>query len=217
AGKIGLDEEIIIRVNAVASDESIRAILTGIDYDSLNAMLQIPVQTVGNEVSVPKDIEQEIALEMATLHSEFVGLQAEMAQQKMNNLNGAALVMNTLAMNYGVKDGLTDLTGRKVKDMRGALQMGYRAGLRQIMDTQHASADTDTGAPAVARASGDSGGGMVSGLFSSITSVFSGGEKSGGGRSGGTPNIGAKVTVNKGGHGGSKCAMQGSIKRCTGG
>ncbi|MDQ2091965.1 hypothetical protein [Marimonas arenosa] len=135
-GRIGFGQELRIRVHANASTASTREILEAIDYDGLNALLRTPMASVGNGMTPPPGTEQEkLAEAMLSLRQEFETLLAQEAQYRVQNINGGALMINTLAQGYGAGvDGVTDLTGGKAVNMETLIRAGYRQAMRDLME-----------------------------------------------------------------------------------
>lgn len=92
-GAIGLGQQVHIRVHANASSEATRAILSAIDYDGLNALLEYPLATVGNDMTAPAGPDgARLATAMRGLRHEFEGLYARTAQFRMAKMGGAPLM-----------------------------------------------------------------------------------------------------------------------------
>ncbi len=142
-GRIGFGQEIGFRVLSDASDDEILEILALVDYKGLNNLLRVPMPTVGQGIEVPEDLQAETAIELEEVYGEFKSLKAAAAQQKLNNMDASALVMNTMAANYGIarEDGVVDLTGGKTVDLTTQIHNAYRQGVAFVLitDLQQAS------------------------------------------------------------------------------
>ncbi|GGH20905.1 hypothetical protein SAMN05444007_101476 [Cribrihabitans marinus] len=200
-GRIGLDEEVVIRIHAQADDAAIRDILAGVDFEGLNALLRWPVPVVGNDVVVPEEAQPDLALAMGALHSEFRQLQAAAAQQQISNIDEKALVVNTITSGNGGRDGVMDLTGGKVADLGDRIQRDYRKGLKTLVDGDR-------------RKAGIPGLGAAKGFLATIGSAFGKGDDI----AAAEPREPVEVKVRKGGTpAGVKqnCSLNGAVKRCT--
>ncbi|MCL6286133.1 hypothetical protein M3P21_21740 [Ruegeria sp. 2012CJ41-6] len=213
-GKIGIGEEIRLLVRSDAPRDEVRIFLGQVDYDGLNALLSRPVPMVGNATQVEPANEIRLAEQMAGLRSEFVKLRGELAQMRIDNLDGLALAANTLAGQYGLPNDRFDLTANRIATPNDLIQFGYREGLSDLMGpkTEKASADD-----------GDLFGRLFAKLKSNASTKaqpeqgsdgFIGGSKP---LSGHTESAEAPtVRVNKGGAGaGSGCSTKGAFKRCS--
>ncbi|MEO1138994.1 MAG: hypothetical protein AAFW87_06020 [Pseudomonadota bacterium] len=134
SGKLGFGHEVHLRVHANASTDSTRDILAAIDYDGLNALLPIPLATVGNDVTLPETMdEKEVAVALSELRTEFLSLRAQEAQFRMSNIDASSMVLNTYAQAYGNSDGMFDLTGGEVVDMTMVIDLGYMTARNALM------------------------------------------------------------------------------------
>ncbi|WP_299083156.1 hypothetical protein [uncultured Ruegeria sp.] len=132
-GWIGFDDEIQIRVRAVASDASVRALLGAINYDGLNEILNTPVPTVGTDVQVQPENEVALAAQMMVLRTAMVQLRAESAKERNLNSDEAAQLINSFVEN--IAPGATlDATGDDVPDYDALIQTTYRSALILIME-----------------------------------------------------------------------------------
>ncbi|MGK7651998.1 hypothetical protein ACSQ76_06150 [Roseovarius sp. B08] len=133
-GSIGFGHEVHLRVHANASREATEEILSRIDYDGLNNLLPRPVPSVGNDVALPEDIDPvALSLELHRLKSDFLGLRAREAQYKIENIDTGALVLNAYSMRLGGADGAVDITGGKVTDLSGLIELGFYRGREAVM------------------------------------------------------------------------------------
>lgn len=193
-GRIGFDEEIVLRLNTNATDQTIRELLAEVDLAALNALLQFPTPVVGQSISVALDQQPEMARKMNRLHSKMEQAQERVTQQKLENLDMGALMLNTLTAADFSAEGLADITDGKVFENQQNLQMAYGTALSLLLQPDQRQAKANI--PAL-------GGGLLAGLKSMFSRADRSEEQS------------AEVTVRKGlGEGGS-CSVFGSSKRCS--
>ncbi len=164
-GSIGFGNEVHLRVHANASRDATQEILSRIDYDGLNDLLPRPVPSVGNDVALPEDIDPvALSLELRRLKTEFLGLRAREAQYKIQNIDTGAMVLSAYSMRLGGMGGDVDITGGKVTDLSGLIDLGYYRGreavmagksaeevqaeVKQMVDTVMMVADAETAAAA---------------------------------------------------------------------
>ncbi|WP_146049961.1 hypothetical protein [Roseovarius confluentis] len=164
-GSIGFGNEVHLRVHANASREATQEILSRIDYDGLNDLLPRPVPSVGNDVSLPDGIDPAaLSMELRRLKSEFLSLRALEAQYKIENIDTGAMVLSAYSMRLGGQGGDVDITGGKVTDLSGLIELGYfrgreavmagksaevvQAEVKQMVDTVMMVADAETAAAA---------------------------------------------------------------------
>lgn len=132
-GTIGLGTSVTLRVHANASRETTEEILSRIDYDGLNNLLPQPMDSVGNDVAPPEGIDPvAFSLELRRLRTDFKKLHGLEAQYKISNLDTNALVVNAYAMRLAGEGGL-DITGGKVTDLGGLIDLGYHRGRAAMM------------------------------------------------------------------------------------
>lgn len=164
-GSIGFGNEVHLRVHANASRDATQEILSRIDYDGLNSLLPRPVPSVGNDVGLPDGIDPAaLSLELRRLKTEFLGLRALEAQYKIENIDTGAMVLSAYSTRLGGMGGDIDITGGKVTDLSGLIELGYYRGreavmagksaeevqaeVKQMVDTVMMVADAETAAAA---------------------------------------------------------------------
>ena len=164
-GSIGFGHEVHLRVHANASRDATQEILSRIDYDGLNDLLPRPVPSVGNDATLPDSIDPvALSMELRRLKSEFLGLRALEAQYKIENIDTGAMVLSAYSMRLGGMGGDVDITGGKVTDLSGLIELGYyrgreavmagksaeevQADVKQMVDTVMMVADAETAAAA---------------------------------------------------------------------
>lgn len=128
-GIVGLGERATIRVWADASDQTIRAVLSAIDYDGLNSLLLQPVPTVGNDVTVPPGAELDLAEAITGLRDELRRIESRAAQLKMENIDPRKLLAGAMT---GTSAWI-DVTGGGVPDVAATLEAVFRERLIQLM------------------------------------------------------------------------------------
>ncbi|WP_299985764.1 hypothetical protein [uncultured Ruegeria sp.] len=210
-GVIGLGEEIRFQAYSDAPAEKVRAFLTGLDYDSFNALLRRPVPGISNGSVVNPEDEAELAVNMAGVRSEFAKLRGEIARLRLNNVDGLALLANTMSRQYGLPNDTFDLTGNKISSADDMVQIGYRKGLSDLLEGELQKAETDEG------------------FFGSLFGGFQGNKDATGTKESAGLLAGFKsffqasdsdqapqIRVTKGGTGSiGECASKGAAKRCT--
>ncbi|WP_420583845.1 hypothetical protein [Ruegeria sp.] len=214
-GTLGLGEEIRMQLYSDAPAEEVHAFLAQLDYDGMNAVLRKPVPGVANGTAANPEGEAELAANMAALRTEFVKLRGELARLRIENMDGLALVANTLAGQYGLPADTFDLTANKIRSADDLVQVGYRKGLSDLIEGQTQKAEVE-GEGMFGRLFGSFKGGddapqtddqSAGGFLGGLKSMFSGRE---------TASSSEPVRVNKGGAGvTSKCATRDAFKKCT--
>lgn len=214
-GTLGLGEEVRMQLYSNAPAEEVQAFLAQMDYDGMNALLQNPVPGVGNGITVAPENQAELAVSMAALRAEFVKLRGELARLRLENMDGLALVANSLASQYGLPGDTFDLTANNIQSADELVQVGYRTGLTELLEGQTQKADAE-GDGMLGRFFASFGGGdetaepeeeSAGGFFGGLKSLFQGDK---------TARANEPVRVNKGGAGVmSKCATKGWLKTCT--
>ncbi len=201
-GRIGFDEEVVLRLHTNASDATIRQFLNSVDLAGLNALLEFPSVATGQGIYVPLDEQPEMAGKMLNLYGKMVAMQDKVTQQKLENMDIGAVMLNTLTATDFNAEGLADITGGKVFENQDNLQMAYGKALELILHSDQRQADASPT---------DTGGGFINGLLQKIPDFGA----LGGGAVATAANAGrSDVRVRKGNEG-SSCAMSGSSKRCT--
>ncbi|SLN23993.1 hypothetical protein [Ruegeria meonggei] len=217
-GTLGLGQEIRVQLYSDAPAPEVYAFLSQIDYEAMNGLLDKPVPGVANDAASDPESEAELAINMAALRGEFVKLRAELARMRLDNIDGLALVANSLAAQYGLPGDTFDLTANNIQSADDLVQVGYRKGLSDLLleETQKADADgKNVLGRLVASFSGEqaedgtqaTGAQAGSGSFlGGLKSMFQKGDSAEA-----TP-----VRVNKGGSGlSSKCSTKAAFKKCT--
>ncbi|WP_170409861.1 hypothetical protein [Ruegeria atlantica] len=202
-GRIGFDQEVVIRLHADASDATIREFLGLVDYASLNAMLPHPALVVGQGIEVPLSRQPEIANEMHDLYETMQVAQLKMGQEKLKNLDAAAVVANTLSSSGFNSDGVMDITTGEVFENQELSQLSYIRTQNLLLESALSEEETE-----VAGIGGI--GGFIKELMGKVSQVNS---------SVGEPQPQAapsgEIKVRKGGLEKSSCAILGSSKRCS--
>lgn len=216
-GRIGFDEEVVIRLRTDASDETIRRFLGSLDYAALNAVLKHPVQAVGAGHVVPQNEQAARAEQIDDLYRKATNMQTKISMEKIENMDMGSLMVNTFVSGFD-RDGVVDITGGEVFENQDLLQIGYGHAVSSLFEADRHRAeaelqesDTDTRHAAMEPAEGKPG--MLSGLMESLKSA------SGTAVAATQPDTQpaqqpVQVRVSKGGLSGSNCVMQGAIKRC---
>lgn len=195
-GRIGFDEEIVIRLHSNASDETIRALLAEIDLAALNALLQYPSPATGQGIDIALEQQAEMADKSHRLYQEMKLMQERTTQDKLENMDMGAVMLNTLVAADFDAEGLADITGGKVFENQDNLQMAHGKALEMLLRSDQRQA-----------AAAPQGKGFLRGLMDKLPKFGSGG---------GTKVARAgEVRVRKGGAGASSCNMNGSLKRCS--
>ncbi|WP_109312415.1 hypothetical protein [Ruegeria sp. AU67] len=210
---LGLGQEIQLKAYSDAPAEEVHSFFSNLDYDRFNALLSRPVPGIGNASQVNPETEVELAVKMAEVRSEFMKLRGELAQLRLENVDGMALIANTMAAQYGLAGDTFDLTANKIESADDLVQVAYRKELSDLLEGQIEEAN--------------SGGNVFGRLFAS----FQGGEVTpksedansagflGGVRSYFQSTSSAEahdVRINKGSAGVvSKCATKDAFKKCS--
>ena len=139
-GWVGFGDEIQIRIRAAASDDAVRSILGGIDYDGLNGLLKTPVPTIGAEMRVPSEQEARIAAKIMDLRRAMIGFRADAAIERIQNSNEKIALLNTFVENIAPGAAL-DVTEGEVPDYEAAIQTTYRNALVLIMESKAPESD----------------------------------------------------------------------------
>ncbi len=202
-GRIGFDEEIVLRLHSNTNDATIIQFLETVDLASLNDLLEFPSVATGQGIVIPVEEQPEKADKMLHLYDKMLVMQDKVTQQKIENMDMGAMMLNTLTATEFNAEGLADITGGKVFENQDNLQMAYGKALEMILlsDQRH----VDSG-PA------KSGGGFLKGLIQKLPGL---GALSGGSEvAAATKSMPSEVRVRKGNEG-SSCAMSGNTKRCS--
>ncbi len=225
-GRIGIDEEVVIRLHTNASDASIRELLGAVDYAALNALLTFPSPVVGQGFSVPMDRQPEVATKMDRLYSKMKMVQEKTASKKLENLDFAAVMVNTMTASGFNGEGLMDITGGEVFENQDVLQIGYGRAQKLLLDSdeRHAALDgpaeqdtaaTDIAAEVDTAAKDAAAEQEAPGFFSRLKDKLPAfGESKPKEAAATRTKASQPVRVHKGGLGGG-CAKVGSIKRCS--
>ena len=106
-GNVGEEAQIIVR--ARASETAIMTLLRAVDYDQLNAMLDVPVPGVGNAAPV-LDAETSRQLAQAMIAKDDVALReaARMAMERLEGVNSKAGAMALVLDSYGIGGSAAD-------------------------------------------------------------------------------------------------------------
>ncbi len=196
SGKIG--EELTITVRADAGDEAIMALLGSIDYDQINAMLEVPAEGVGNDAPV-LDPEASRAMAAAAVKAEDEALRAK----------GLEAEARLMALSDKIRDDKTGMTA-----LGAALGVIPEAGeeespadeqaMNEPAAIDHATITPEAIAP--------SAGGQASsgGMFGRIFGMLS---KNGSAATETAPAAPVEVKVNRGGFG--NCETVNGVRRCT--
>ncbi|SDX62863.1 hypothetical protein SAMN05444358_10825 [Ruegeria halocynthiae] len=202
-GRIGFDEEVVLRLHTNGNDATIRQFLKTVDLAGLNALLEFPSVATGQDIYVPLKEQPEMADKMLTLYGKMIAMQDKVTQQKIENMDIGAMMLNTLTATDFNAEGLADITGGKVFENQDNLQMAYGKALEMILLSDQRQADAEPSG---------SGGGLIKGFLQKLP-VF--GALSGGGEVASAANAGgSNVRVRKGSES-SSCAVTGRTKRCT--
>lgn len=211
-GRIGFDEEVVIRLRTDASDETIRTFLGSLDYAALNGVLTFPVAAVGAGYAVAQDQQIARAEQMDDLYRKATDMQNKISMEKLENMDVGSLMVNTFVSGFN-RDGVVDITGGEVFENQDLLQIGYGNAVSSLFEADRRQAEVapeqelDTRQAAVDVPEEQSG--ILSGLMDSLKSI--GGTQVAADELADEP---VEVRVNKGGFGGSNCSMQGAVKRC---
>lgn len=202
-GRIGFDQEVVIRLHADASDATIREFLGRVDYAGLNALLPHPALIVGKGIEVPLIRQPEIADEMHDLYETMQIAQLRLGQEKLENLDAAALVANTLSSSGFNSEGVMDITNGEVFENQELSQLSYIRTQNLLLESALSEAETEV-------ASTGGIGGFIKGLMGKVAHADAKAEEP-------QPQVApsGEVKVRKGGLGKSSCATLGSSKRCS--
>ncbi|MEW2917400.1 hypothetical protein AB1A64_10045 [Ruegeria sp. ANG10] len=205
-GRIGIDEEVVIRMNTNASDATILELLEAVDYAALNSLLTYPSLVVGQGVSVSKERQPEVAEKMDQLYTEMKLVQEKTTDEKLKNLDVAAVMVNSLTASDFNSDGIMDITGGEVFENQDILQIGYSRAQKLLLESDQRQA---------ALAEEDEAGGA--GFFNRLKNklpAFAAPEYKDTAVKPAPKKTSQPVRVHKGGLG-TSCAQVGSIKRCS--
>ncbi len=211
-GRIGIDEEVVIRMHTNAGDATIRELLNAVDYAALNALLTFPSPVVGQGNAIALDRQPLVAEKMNHLYSEMVAVQEKKTSDKLSNLDVTAVMVNTMTSAGFNSEGLMDITGGEVFENQDVLQIGYGRALQLLLDSdqRQATLEGSEGAEETSKA-------KSSGFFSSLKDklpAFGAIAAMGAGSKDTNDSKSSKpIRVHKGGLGAS-CAKIGSSKRC---
>ncbi len=225
-GRIGIDEEVVLRLHTNASDASIRELLGAVDYAALNALLTYPSPVVGQGISVTLARQPEVAEKMDRLYSKMKIVQEKTTNEKLKNLDFAAVMVNTMTASGFNSEGLMDITGGEVFENQDVLQIGYGRAQKLLLDADirraalEYGAETDTALVNDAieldvAAKDEAAEQDAPGFFDRLKDklpAFDASEPKPAAAKPATNN--QPVRVHKGGVG-SGCAKVGSIKRCS--
>lgn len=145
-GRIGIDEEVVIRLHTNASDASIRELLGAVDYPALSALLTFPSLVVGQGNTVALDRQSEVAVKMDRLYSEMMLVQEKTADEKLRNLDLTAVMVNTMTSTGFNSEGLMDITGGEVFENQDVLQIAYGRAQKLLLESDERRAALDSGA-----------------------------------------------------------------------
>ncbi|MBO9447229.1 hypothetical protein [Ruegeria sp. R14_0] len=202
-GRIGFDQEVVIRLHADASDATIREVLELVDYASLNQLLPHPALVVGAGIEVPLDRQPDIADEMHSLYETMQAAQLKLGQEKLKNLDTVSVLANTLASSGFHSEGVLDITDGEVFENQELSQLAYIRTQNLLLTSALREKESDA-------LSAGGIGGFLKGLMGKAFQTAGSAE---------APAPQAKapsaVKVSKGGLGASSCASLGSSKRCT--
>ncbi|WP_282151825.1 hypothetical protein [Ruegeria atlantica] len=210
---LGLGQEIQLKAYSDAPAEEVHSFFSNLDYDRFNALLSRPVPGIGNASQVNPETEVELAVKMAEVRSEFMKLRGELAQLRLENVDGMALIANTMAAQYGLAGDTFDLTANKIKSADDLVQVAYRKGLGDLLEGQIAEANSGgnvfgrlfanfQGGEEIPKSEAASSAGFWAGLRSYFQSTSSA--------------EASDVRINKGSAGVvSKCATKDAFKKCS--
>ena len=204
-GRIGIDEEVVIRMNTNASDETILELLQAVDYAALNALLTFPSPVVGAGVLIPQDRQAEVAEKMDDLYSEMMLVQEKMTDEKLKNLDVAAVMVNAMTASGYNSDGIMDITGGEVFENQDVLQIGYGRAQKLLLDSDQRQAALADGTA--------QGSGFFKRLKDKLPAFGIPGVTGVSADPAAPKKPSQPVRVHKGGLG-TSCAQVGSIKRC---
>ncbi|MES0824378.1 hypothetical protein [Ruegeria sp. SCP11] len=212
-GRIGIDEEVVIRMHTNADDSTIHELLEAVDYAALNALLTFPSPVVGQGNSIAFNQQPAVADKMNRLYSEMVAVQEKTTSDKLSNLDVTAVIVNMVTSAGLNSEGLMDITGGEVFENQDVLQIGYGRALQLLLDSAQRQAALQEAEDVEDTSQAESSGFFANlkdklPAFGGLSAIGVGSKDAGGGKS-------AKpVRVYKGGLGAS-CAKIGSGKRCS--
>ncbi|MCG7519476.1 hypothetical protein [Ruegeria sp. Ofav3-42] len=201
-GRIGFDQEVVIRLHTDAKDATIRDFLGRVDYAGLNQLLPLPALVVGKGINVPLEQQSEIADEMHKLYEAMQNAQLKLGQEKFKNLDAASVMVNTLASSGFNTEGVVDITNGKVFENQELSQLAYIRTQDLLLESALSKVE-----PQVASEGGD--GGFFQNLMNMAFKAKAGTDASQ------QKASSQEVKVRKGGLGTSSCATLGSSKRCS--
>ena len=199
-GRIGFDQEVVIRLHTNASDAIIREFLGTVDYAGLNALLPIPATVVGQGIDVPLDLQPQIAEEMHELYEAMQKAQQKATQDKLENLDAASVIVNTMASSGFHSEGVVDITNDKVFENQELSQLTYVRTQDLLLQSALRKAEED-----------NTGGAGV--FFNNLLSKARAADATADVTEQAAAPI--EVKVRKGGGDGSSCSAIGSSKRCS--
>ncbi|WP_254428522.1 MULTISPECIES: hypothetical protein [Ruegeria] len=205
-GRIGIDEEVVIRMGTNADDATILELLEAVDYAALNTLLTYPSLVVGQGVSVQQDRQPEVAEKMDQLYKEMQLVQEKTTDEKLKNLDVTAMMVNSLTASDFNSDGIMDITGGEVFENQDILQIGYGRAQKLLLDSDQRQA-------ALAEEDQAEGSGFFNRLKNKLPAFAAPKYKDTAVKSAPKKNS-QPVRVHKGGLG-TSCAQVGSIKRCS--
>ena len=211
-GRIGLDEEVVIRLHTNAQDTTIRELLGALDYAGLNALLTFPSPVVGQGNVVSMDRQSDVAEKMNRLHSEMVAVQEKTADEKLRNLDMTAVLVNTMTSAGFNDEGVMDITGGEVFENQDVLQIGYGRAQQLLLESDQREANLEEPSePKVADQAQSSG--FFNALKAKLPAFGATEAKATSKAPLDAPKKAQPVRVHKGGLGAS-CAQIGNSKRC---
>lgn len=197
-GRIGFDEEVVLRLRGDASDDSIRQLLNTVDYAGLNALLTHPSPAVGTGTVIALDRQPETAGRMNDLYLDMQRAQDKISQDKIENLDMGAVMVNTLTSSGFNTEGMLDITGGEVFENQNLMQVGYGRAQELLLQTDQQEASLDT--PSESE-------GFIGSLLAKLP-------KFGTASANEEEQAPTEVRVRKG-SGSSSCSSLGSSKRCS--
>ncbi len=201
-GRIGFDEEVVLRLHTNAGDETIYQFLRAVDLAGLNNLLQFPSAATGQGIVIPSEEQPQMADKMLNLYGKMQVMQEKVTQKKLENMDIGAVMLNTLTATDFNAEGLADISGGEVFENQDNLQMAYGKALELILLSDQRQANAEPS---------QSGGGFFKGLLQKLPGF---GGLSGGSEVAAAKTDASKVRVRKGNEE-SSCAMNGSTKRCS--
>ncbi|EEE37445.1 hypothetical protein RKLH11_1281 [Rhodobacteraceae bacterium KLH11] len=201
-GRIGFDEEVVLRLHTDAGDTTIREFLGAVDLTGLNALLEFPSAATGQGIEVPLEQQPEMAEKMQHLYGKMVALQDRATQEKIENMDVGAVMLNTLTAADFNAEGMVDITGGKVFENQDNLQMAYGKALELLLRSDQRQADA---------APSGSGGGFFKGLLQKLPGFGVSKDRT---EVAEVPAAPSEVRVRKANES-SSCATNGTFKRCS--